>query len=240
MFNWAHATESQDGLDGREIEPLGFDGTEARPPTPIARARTFCELGRYGEAVAAVGEIISREPRNEEAWCLMAQAQLGSERPGAALEAARAAASLGTGREEPHRLASVALIRLGRQDEAAEAALAAIQSEPESWEAHACLAHSLAGSRNRLDEAREAADTAVALSPDEPGPHLASGTVAMAAGRRADAASAFCAALAADPLCGEAHHQLVAVEALGPRRGPSVLFSRLSGRLGKRRAPKFA
>jgi tetratricopeptide (TPR) repeat protein len=165
-----------------------------------------------------VGSVIAQEPRHGEAWCLMARAQLGNERPAAALEAARAAARLMNGRAEPLRLASLALGELGRDEEATEAALQATRSEPSAWEAHARLAHCLAAFRNRLGEAREAAGRALALRPDEPGPHLAAGAVAMAAGRRTDAAAAYCAALAADPQCVEAHNQLAVVQTMGRRR----------------------
>jgi predicted Zn-dependent protease len=209
------------------VDPRELDGLEPSPPTPLGRAQTFCELGRFAEAVPTVAAIITEEPRNVEAWCLMAQAQLGNERPGAALEAARAAASLDPAREQPLRLLSVALSDLGRDEEAAEAALGATQREPESWQAHVRLAHALAVFRNRLGDARRAAERALALKPDDPGPHMALGTVALAAGLRADAAAAFCAALAVDPLCGEAHNQLAGVEAMGPRRGLRPMWSRL-------------
>ena len=173
--------------------------------------------------------VIAQQPRDAEAWCLMAEAQLGSERPAAALEAARAAAH-DPDRAEPLRLASLALGGLGRRKESAQAAREATQREPGSWQAHARLAHALAAARSRLGDARKAAEQALALNPDDPGPHVAAGAVALAAGRRADAASAFCAALAVDSLCGEAHNQLATVQALGPRRGLGATWARLFGR----------
>lgn len=233
LNSWGLAEEDRANPDVF-IDPCELDGPEPPPPTPLGRAQTFYELGRFSEAVPAVAAIITAEPRNVDAWCLMAQAQLGNERPAAALEAARAAAALDLAQEHPLRLLSVALSDLGRDDEAAEAALGATQRQPESWQAHVRLAHALAVLRNRLGDARQAAERALALNPEEPGPHMALGTVAMAAGRRADAAAAFCAALAVDPLCGEAHNQLASVQAMGPRRGLRPVLGRLLGRASRR------
>jgi tetratricopeptide (TPR) repeat protein len=161
----------------------------------------------------------------------MAEAQLGNERPSAALQAANAAAELAPGRELPRRLASICLGRLGRPDEAADAALEGTRCEPGSWHAHARLAESLSVFRHRLSDARHAAERARELGPDHPGPFLALGTVALAAGQRAEATSAFCAALAADPQCLEAHHRLTGVEATSTGKSPFSLWKRARGRL---------
>ena len=135
--------------------------------------------------------------------------------PGAALEAARTASSLDPSAEEPHRFASLALGELGLEADAADAAAEATRCAPHSWQAHARLACALAALRNRIPDARRAAERARTLGPAEPGPHLAVGTVALAAGRRHDARSAFCAALGADPQCFEAHNQLALLGAGG-------------------------
>jgi predicted Zn-dependent protease len=226
------AQEASLGPSGR-LEELEAERPDSgrRTQTPLARAKTLCELRRFADAVPAVAVVISADPRDAYAWCLMAEVQLGNDRPAAALQAAHAAASLAPGRELPRRLASVSLGRLGREEEAVEAARDGTRCEPEAWEAHARLAESLSAFRNRLDEARRAAETALSLGPGHPGPHLALGTVAMAAGRRAAAASAFCAALAVDPQCLEAHHGLTGVQALGSRRERCSLWSRITARL---------
>jgi tetratricopeptide (TPR) repeat protein len=199
--------------------------------TGLARAKTLCQLQRFADAVPAVAAAITAEPRDPEAWCLMAEAQLGNDRPAAALQAAHAAASLAPTRERPRRLASLSLGRMGREQEAVEVAFEGTRCEPDSWQAHAQLAESLCVFRPRLDDARRAAEAAIALAPEAPGPHLAAGTVALAAGQRAEASSAFCAALAADPQCLEAHHRLAGVQALGPRRGASPVWRRALARI---------
>jgi tetratricopeptide (TPR) repeat protein len=206
--------------------------------TPFERAAMLCQLQRFTDATGAVSAAITEEPRNADAWCLMAEAQLGNERPAAALQAAHAAASLAPERERPRRLASVCLNRLGRDEEAVEAALEATRCEPEAWAAHAQHALSLSALRGRQADARRAAARALELAPQEPGAHLAIGGVALAAGRRAAAASAFCAAIAVDPQCLEAHQQLAAVEALGSRRGLASMWGRMTVRIPRRRRPE--
>lgn len=201
---------------------------------PRPRAATLCDLGRWADAATAAGEAIAAKPRDLEAWCLMSRAQLGLDRPRAALQAARTASSLDAGAEEPHRLASLAFAELGLEAEAADAAAAATRCAPESWQAHARLARCLAALSDRIPDARRAAERALVLGPTEAGPHLAVGTVALAAGRRHDATSAFCTALGVDPQCFEAHSQLALLEAQeSPKR--SVL-TRLSLSLRRRRA----
>ena len=172
------------------------------------RAAVLCDLRRWADAAAASGAMITADPRSPDAWCLMSRAQLGLGRARAALEAARTASRLDPSAEEAHRFTSLALGELGLEAEAAEAAAEATRCAPDSWQAHACLACSLAALRHRLPDARRAAERARALGPAEPGPHLAVGAVALAAGRRRDARSAFCAALGMDPQCFEAHRQL--------------------------------
>jgi tetratricopeptide (TPR) repeat protein len=219
------------------VEAPGDPALEEPESDPLDRAETLCDLGRYTDAVAMAGQAIAEDPRDPRAWCLMARAQLGDERPSNALEAARAASKLDPKSELPHRLASVALSNLGREEEAVDAALDAAHCAPESWRAQARLARALAAIRHRLKEAAAAAVRAQALEPDDPEPHLAAGTVALASGRQSDATSAFCAALAVDPLCGEAHNQLADI--LGQLR-PS-LGHRLQAALrpGRMRLPRL-
>lgn len=194
----------------------------AHEPTAHERASTLCDLGRWADAATAAAEAATAEPRSAAVWCLTSRAQLGLARPAAALHAARVASSLDAGADEPHRLASLALGELGRHDEAAEAAIEATRCAPHSWQAHAFLARCLASAGERLPEAGRAAEQARELGPDESGPHVAVGLVALASGRRQDATSAFCAAIGADPQCFEAHSQLALLAADAPSRRPTL------------------
>lgn len=208
----------------------------APEPTAYERATTLCDLGRWADAAGAAAEAATDEPRNADVWCLTSRAQLGLARPAAALHAARVASSLDATADEPHRLASLALAELGRDDEAAEAAEQATRCAPGSWQAHAFLARCLATAGERLPEASRAAEQARELGPDEAGPHVAVGLVALASGRRQDATSAFCAAIGADPQCFEAHSQLALLAAASSSRRPAL--PRLGGMLrrGTRRS----
>lgn len=161
----------------------------------------------------------------------MSRAQLGLGHAKAALEAARSASCLDPSAEEPYRLASLAFGELGLEAEAADAAAQATRCAPQSWRAHARLARCLAALGDRISDARQAAERARALGPAESGPHLAVGTVALAAGHRDDATSAFCAALGADPQCLEAHSQLAL---LVPEGGERSAWARLSPALRRR------
>lgn len=200
---------------------------ETRPSAgpPLERAQTLCDLARFTDAVGVVSQAVTQNPRDPTAWCVMARAQLGAARPKAALHAARAAISLETKIALAHRLASSALSDLGRHEEAVTEAEEATRCAPTAWQGYARLAHCLAGFRDRLPEAQAAADKALSFMPDDPGPHMAVGAVALAAGRRDDAKAAFCAALAIDPQCGDAHSKLAALqpgEGRAPWRGLTI------------------
>jgi tetratricopeptide (TPR) repeat protein len=187
---------------------------------PLARAEMMCELGRFADAVTVASQALTADPRNADAWCVMARAQLGSDRANAALKAAEAAGSLAPDSDTAHRLSSEALSRLGREEEAVVAAREATLCAPAGWQGYVRLAQALSVSKRGLKEARVAAEQAISLKPDDPAPHVAAGSVAAADGRKADATAAFCAALAIDPQCGDAHKQLTELQAR--RRGLRV------------------
>jgi tetratricopeptide (TPR) repeat protein len=178
----------------------------------LQRTSALCEHRRFPEAIALASSIITRDPQNPHAWCLMAQAQLGHGKNTAALQAARAAVSLAPERDWPQRLSSLALTRLGRHDQAARAAERAVRLAPDNAQAYALLAHAHVRVGERPLDAQLAAKRAVELGPTEVEPHIAAGAVAAAAGRRDDAADAFNRALAIDPQNSEARHQLARLD----------------------------
>ncbi len=175
---------------------------------PLERAQTLCELRRFADAASLASQIIAAAPRNADAWCVMAEAQLGQEQPKAALQAALAAAAGAAHSAQPQRLASIALSKLGRQEESLLAARLAAQLEPDAWEAQVQLATALAASEGKLDEAGEAAARAVELAPEQVRAHHAAGSVAAAAGKRAEAVAAYRKALSLDPLNSVAYNEL--------------------------------
>jgi tetratricopeptide (TPR) repeat protein len=174
----------------------------------VRRAQTLCDLCRYGDAVTMLSAAIAREPRNSQAWCLMARVQLGQGHQRAALQAARAAGSLAPLDGTPLSLASLALGRLGQLREAVSAAEQAARLQPRSARAHARLAQTLAQFEDRLGEAELEATRSLELGPDQVEAHMAAGAVAAAAGRRAQAVESFGRALALDPQNRAVHDQL--------------------------------
>jgi tetratricopeptide (TPR) repeat protein len=176
--------------------------------SPIERARVLCELRRFGEAVTLASEAIAADPRDANAWCVMAEAQLGQDQPRAALQAALAAAAQAPGEPQSQRLASIALAKLDRPEEALLAAQRAVKLGPGAWEPHVQLAEALTGIDGRLEEAQQAADRAVELAPSEARAHLAAGAVAAAAGRKTEAADSFRGALRIDPNNSRAYNEL--------------------------------
>jgi tetratricopeptide (TPR) repeat protein len=225
-------------MQGMSADPIldqsaaGAVRLQAGGDQPLERAGTLCDLCRYTEAQTVLSEVIAGEPRNVQAWSLMARAQLGQEQPLAALHAARAAISIAPTHDWPVRLASAALGGLGRHEEAAEAAATAVRLAPDDWRTQAQLAEALTPIRQRLDEAGTAAKRALELAPREARPHIAAGLVAEADGRRRDAAKAFVRALALDPQSGAAHANLERIRRGNGRR------TRFLPRLSLRVAPR--
>jgi tetratricopeptide (TPR) repeat protein len=170
----------------------------------LQQARVLVELGRFAEALALLGQVISAEPQNAEAWCLVAQARLSLDEDSGALDAAGVAASLDPTGEWPHRLASIALERLEQTDRSLWAAREAVRCGPHSWAAFARLA-SAAMRAGQMREARSATKQALALAPHESFVHVVAGNVALKAGETRRAQAAFRRALEIDPQNASAH-----------------------------------
>jgi tetratricopeptide (TPR) repeat protein len=173
----------------------------------LARASAMLDVRRFDEASELLARLVSAEPENSRAWCLMARAHLGGERYTEAITAANRAVSLDPADEWPHRLASNALVHLGNYPDALRAAQAASRLAPGYWQTHVCVAQAaLAG--QRLGAAAEAASRARALAPNEPDVHFLSGKVSLARGRLAEAREHQERALALDPAHSGAMNEL--------------------------------
>src|SRR5205085_871130 len=104
------------------------------------------------------------------------QAQLDD--PGEALRASGRALQLEPEEEWAHRLASLALGRLGRHADAIAAARQATRLDPENWRAQVRLALALLGSGTAHRQAWQVAGRAVELAPHEPEVHNTIGAMA--------------------------------------------------------------
>jgi Flp pilus assembly protein TadD len=174
----------------------------------LQRVTSLCELGRYDDAVTVLRPIVALDPQDSKAWCLLAQASLGSDEPESALHAAAQALSLIPDEEWPHRLASLALAGLGRHDEAMREAREAVRTGPYIAESFIRLAAELSRKKSGLAEARTLADRALSLAPEAADSHISVGAVAAKAGRKKDAERAFREALALEPQDAVAHNEL--------------------------------
>jgi Flp pilus assembly protein TadD len=163
---------------------------------------------RYNAAVAAAAtddrargirelELLRAErPELPLAWIALACLYLDEGQPEWALDLARGVApKLKSNDAGPHSLAALALRRLGRQPEAAEAAMQALRLAPEDGGVLA-LAAELALDRNELDEADRLLAKAEALAPGHICVRMAKVERALVAGPEAGVAQAINAAQA--------------------------------------------
>jgi len=132
------------------------------------------------------------------AWCMVAAARLAHDQPEAALDAARRAMSITPEADWSHRLASLALERLGRHDEAVAAAEDAVQLAPGSWAARLRLASALRRIPACWRDAWSEAGLASRFAPDRPGPHLLLGDLCLLRGDHEQAIRCYRRALRRD------------------------------------------
>ena len=148
------------------------------PALLLARAQALLDVRREDEAVGALRQFLAVDPPDARAWRLLAYALDRGGAAEAALDAATRSLALEPEDEWGHRLASVALGRLRRWVPAAQAAQESVRLDPENWLGHAHLTHALIdhalyapriwSNAALVRGARQAADRAVELAPDQP------------------------------------------------------------------------
>jgi hypothetical protein len=129
---------------------------------------------------------------------VVAVARLARDQPEGALEAAGEATERDPEGEWGHRLASLALERLGRDSEAVVAAQDAVRLAPGSWAARLRLGSMLRRLPGRWRDAWGEAQQAVRFAPEQPDPHVLIGDLALLRGDHEQAALAYRAALRRD------------------------------------------
>ena len=183
--------------------------------TGVARIDSLIELGRYDDVVRTVQALMAEDgaaASDGGLWCRLSLAYLRLERDVEALEAAGHAAALLPDSDWPHRLASHALESLGRNDEAVRAAAESVRLAPYTWQGHARFAATLSASGGDLQLARQAANHAVSLAPNEPDAHSAMGLVALRQGDYQTAEKAFRHVLSLQPDHHSALNNLAVVQ----------------------------
>ncbi|GAB1513895.1 tetratricopeptide repeat protein [Actinophytocola sp. KF-1] len=162
----------------------------------FVRAERLADEGRPRAAIAVLESALETYPGNATAWCRLSAAYLEVDEAREALEAAKRAMALG----EPawaHRLASLALVELGRYEEAVVSAGEAVRRAPDDWRGLVTLSEALAHAEP--EQAVRAARSAVALAPEEARAHEVLGDAAMLAHDWMLAEQAYRDALRLDP-----------------------------------------
>mgnify|MGYP002621919621 CR=1 FL=1 len=149
-----------------------------------------------------------KDRSDPRAWCAVAAARLALDQPETALDAARQAMSLAPYGDWGHRLASLALERLGRDAEAVAAARDAVRLAPGSWAARLRLAAALRRMRRGWRDAWIQAGHAARFAPERPGPHVLIGDLCLLRGDHEQAARAYRTALRRDDRHIAAHVNL--------------------------------
>jgi Flp pilus assembly protein TadD len=175
-------------------------------------AESLVALGRYAEAASMLSTQLAADPDNAVLVALLARCQIGTGDYPAALATANRYVAMQPEDEWGHRLASVALDRMGNSEEALLAAQQAVRLAPLEWRTHVQLAMAAVDARGRLVEARDAAARAVTLAPNEPGAHFAVGVVAQARHEDDIARAAYERTLALNPQHAQAHNNLTVLD----------------------------
>ena len=190
----------------------------------MARAYTYVDLGRWGDATTELGLVLAGDPQSAEALCLLAQCRLHLRDDSGARRAAESALAVAPESEWAHRLHSLALQRLGRHSEAVAAAWEAVRIAPQIADTHSRYAAALLQLGGPPDQARAAADRAVELAPHSAGAHVVQGVAAGNQGRTTEERDAYRRALELDPTDATALSNLAAIDANRGRLGGASRF----------------
>jgi tetratricopeptide (TPR) repeat protein len=162
----------------------------------LVRAARLSDEGRTRAAITVLESALEAYPDHPAAWCRLSAAYLDAGEARQSLDAAKRAMVLG----EPawaHRLASLALVELGRHDEAVVSAREAVRRGPDDWRGHVTLSEALA--HDEPEQSVSAARAAVVLAPREARAHEVLGDAAMLAHDWMLAEQAYRDALRLDP-----------------------------------------
>ncbi len=193
-----------------------------------ARAAELCAEGHCAEAGDLLRPVAERDPASPAIWLLLARAELAAERYERALQAAEHTHALAATEALPDVIASVALLRLGRAEQALERARRAVATDPHDFDAVSLLARILS-TAGFHDDALAAAADAAELAPEHPAAHLTAGVVAAAAGQRDVARASFRQVLTLDPANAAAQHELARLRLRRRFNDPAALADAASG-----------
>ncbi len=176
----------------------------------LRRAESLIGVGRFDDAITALGRVVVVAPENAKAWCLMAQCFGALDRHQEMRQAADRAIAVAPQSEWAWRLRSTSLRGLGLLRDSLEAARQAVALGPHVWATHVTLADVLllSDQREARKEAYESAQRAMELGPTVPGTHNTMGRVLLSIGEHRLAEQHFQSAIALDPANSAAHTNL--------------------------------
>jgi tetratricopeptide (TPR) repeat protein len=192
------------------------------PAAVTRRVEVLCQLDRAEEAVPLLELALAENPDSADLWRHLAYVQAQLDQPSAALEATGRSLEIEPDEEWAHRLASLALDKLGRHADAIAAAQQATRLDPDNWRAHVRLALALLAAGGRHREAWAVATHAAELAPHEPEVHNTVGAMALAVDDYTQAENAFRHVLELDPDNAKAIHNLALVERARGRLGQAA------------------
>lgn len=183
----------------------------------LDRARVLADGERWDDALVTLRQHLTSAPDDAQALRLVAQCELGLQRPAPARRAAERSLAVDPDSEWGHRLLAIALRRDARYEEARRAIEEAIRLAPDSWRgyrerAEIDICDEFVSSRTWADARR-----AVELAPDEPIAQQTLGRLALVQKQNRVAVRAFREALRLDPQDATARNNL-AVAQLRRRR----------------------
>jgi tetratricopeptide (TPR) repeat protein len=154
------------------------EATDGSIDTVLVKAARLSNEGRPRAAIAMLESALEADPDHPVVWCRLSAAYLDIGEARESLDAAKRAMVLG-GPAWAHRLASLALVELGRHDEAVVTAAEAVRRDPDDWRSLVALSEAL--THDQPEQAVMAARAAVDRAPEEARAHEVLGDAAMLA-----------------------------------------------------------
>ncbi|ONI89015.1 hypothetical protein ALI144C_05815 [Actinosynnema sp. ALI-1.44] len=172
----------------------------------LRRAADLTAAGNSDAAIHVVRGVLDEHPTHSEAWCHLGAAYLDAGDAQASLDAAKNAIRNGE-RSWGYRLASIALMELGRRDEAVVSAREAVRRDGQDWRGHVALAEVLGN--DHPQESFAAACRAIQLANNQARPFEVLGDAAMRVHDKETARRAYYEAIKIDPGNQHARENLV-------------------------------
>lgn len=162
----------------------------------LRRAADLTAAGNADAAINVVRGVLDDHPAHPDAWCHLGAAYLDAGDAESSLDAAKHAIRNGD-RSWGYRLASIALMELGRRNEAVVSAREAVRRDGQDWRGHVALAEALGA--DDPQESFAAACRAVQLANNQARPFEVLGDAALRVHDKETARRAYYEAIKIDP-----------------------------------------